>query len=323
MASMQQIIDDFQRQASGSAALARQALVEAQAARGQATAAQQQNAALLQHLQQLQAALSRVTVQAQSGDPNIQRIENTPGRRIPFDFLCEMPFNAGNAAVQQAIITIDQTGPFVAVARSATFLSTFRFQQTDPESGSVLPLFSGRSYGRYRPIHSVNDLNDGQPYSMVSLAQAFPGTGAAHIASPSNASPFRSMEMDFRIDVREQGSSLPRNNIPVPSSMWVKANGDAYELGALDFFERSQVIQFNVQPMHVPNPAFGNISGLTGTPGDDWPFIESGWDAIEGINDPAIELEEETDPIVRDPSGVLIIGFHGYRIIQPPGPGQY
>lgn len=323
MANLQQIIDDLTARANSASAMARQAIAEAQGARQQAGAANAQYVGALREIQALQNALSRVTTQAQSGDPNIQRIENIPGRRIPFDFLCEIPFNAGNAAVQQAIITIDQTGPFIATARSATFLSTYRFQQTDPETQAVLPLFNGRSYGRYRPIHSVNDLNDGQPFSQVVLAQAFPGTGAAHIASPSNASPFRSMEMDFRIDIREQGSSLPRNNIPVPSSMWVKANGDAFELGALDFFERSQVIQFNVQPMHVPNPAFGNISGLTGTPGSDWPFIESGWDAIEGINDPAIQLENDTDPIVRDPSGVLIIGFHGYRIIQPPGPGQY
>ena len=27
-----------------------------------------------------------------------------------------------------------------------------------------------------------------------------------------------------------------------------------------------------------------------------------------------------TDPVTRLPDGFIIIGFHGYRIIQPPGP---
>ncbi len=323
MANLDQFVQEMRNAVGSANAQARAALATAQAAEGRANAATQQLIAAAREISAMQSAISRVSIQAQSGDPNIQRVENIPGRRIPFDFLCEIPFNAGNAAVQQAVITVDQTGPFVVVSRFASFLSTYRFQQTDPETGSSLPLFNGRSYGRFRPVHSVNDLNDGQPFSMVTLAQAFPGTGAAHIASPSNQSPFRSMEMDFRIDVREQGSSLPRNNIPVPSSMWVKANGDAFELGALDFFERSQVIRIDVQPMHTPNPAFGNISSLAGTPGGDWPFVESGWDAVEGINDPALLVEDDTDPIVRDPSGVLIIGFHGYRIIQPPGPGQF
>lgn len=300
---------------------ARQAMIAANAARSIADQATQQNVALLRELQALRNAMTRVQVSAQSGDPNIQRVENIPGRRIPFDFLVEIPFNAGNAAPQQQSIVIDQSGPFIAVARTATFLSTYTFQVSDPGSANPNALFQGRSYGRYRQVHSANDVNDGQPYAMVTLAQAFPGTGAPHVASPSNASPFRSMQMDFRIDMQEQGSGIRRNNIPVPSSLWVSALGDRYSLGALDFFERSQVITFSVQPMHTPNQPFGNISGFTG-PDQNFPFAESGWDTIEGISDPAIELESDTDPVTRNPQGVLIIGYHGYRVIQPPGPGQ-
>lgn len=311
----------LQEQANAAAAQSRQALAHAQASRQATEQFKMQLQQQANELAMLRSALSRVNVQAQSGDPNIQRVENIPGRRVPFDFVCEIAFNAGNASMQQNTITIDQSGPFVAVARYASFVSTYQFQVTDPETGTKA-IFNGRSYGRQRPVHSLNDLNDGQPFSGVSLAQAFPGTGAPHIASPANASPWRSMEMDFRIAVQEQGSSLRRQNTPLYSSLWVKAQGDAFELGALDFFERSQVILFEVQPFHVPNPDFGNVNSFTG-PGSDWPFPSSGWDAIEGISDPAIQLDNDEDPVLRVPQGVLQIGYHGYRIIQPPGPGQF
>jgi hypothetical protein len=268
----------------------------------------------------LQDALSRVQIQTRVGDPNIQRVENIPGRRVPFDFLVDIPIQTGETGTVQGTITIDQTGPFVAVGRYAAFVSTYGFTYTDPDT-EVISRFNGRSYGRYRPIHSVFDLNDGQPYSNVTYAQAFPGTGAPHFASPANASPFRSMEMDFRIEVREAGSSMPRSNQPVPSAFWMKAINDPWQLGALDFFERNEVITFNVAPTHAPNQSFGNISGF-GVPAN-FPFIDSQWDAIEGINDQAQAISGDTDPVVRAPSGVLTIGFFGYRIWQPPGAGQY
>jgi hypothetical protein len=311
-------LNGLQQQAQYAAGAARQALAEAQAVKGGHNVLMQQLQSQAQQLQDLRNALSRVNVQAQSGDPNIQRVENIPGRRIPYDFLVEIPFVAGNAAVQQAIITIDQSGPFIAVARTASFVSTYQFQL---QQNGVTAVLNGRSYGRCRPIHSAMDLNDGQPFSEVTQAVAFPGTGSPHIASPSNQSPFRSMEMDFRIEMQEQGSSIRRQNIPMLSSLWVTSRGDAFELGALDFFERSQVISFNVQPLHVPNPEFGNISAFTGG-GSEWPFAGSGWDAIEGIND-EVDGDPDSDPVTRLPSGVLQIGFHGYRIMQPPGPGQF
>ncbi len=314
MASLDQLV----QQANAAAAMARQALTEVRNQGGATAAAQAQAAKALREAQGLWDALSRVQVQAQVGDPNVQRIENIPGRRIPFDFVVDIPIGAGVTAPQPGSITIDQTGPFIAVARYATFVSAYTFSVED-DSGRAT--FQGRSFGRYRPVHSQGDWNDGQPFSSVVQAQAFPGTGFPHIASPANASPFRSMEMDFRIDVREQGSSLPRQNVPIPSSLWVMPNGAPWALGALDFYERSQVIQFNVQPLHSPNQAFGNITGFTG-PNSDWPFADSGWDAIEGISDPAIDVDG-TDPVTRNASGVLTIGFHGYRIIQPPGAGQF
>jgi hypothetical protein len=313
---------DFQRMANAvtaANATARIATDAAQAAQGKVA---QLEAIVQRNATDFANVLSRVQVQQRVGDPNIQRVENIPGRRIPFDLLTDIIIPAGSQATQQGSITITQEGPFVAVARFASFISAYQFQYTPPGS-TTATRFNGRSFGRYRPIHSVWDMNDGQPVNSVSYAQAFPGTGAPHIMSPSNESSFRSMEMDFRILMREAGSSFPRSNQEVPSSMWMKGLSDPFNLGALDFFERGEVIQFNILPMHIPNPAYGNISGFAAG-FTDFPFLDSQWDAIEGINDQAQDNDNNgTDPIVRVPNGILTIGYHGYRIIQPAGAGQY
>jgi len=313
---------DLQRMAgavNAANAAARTAATDAQVARGETA---QLRLELDRQRQEFSNILSRVQVQQRVGDPNIQRVENIPGRRVPFDLLTDIIIPAGSQATQQGSITITQEGPFVAVARFATFISAYQFQYTPPGS-TTATRFNGRSFGRYRPIHSVWDMNDGQPFSSVSMAQAFPGTGAPHIASPSNEASFRSMEMDFRILMREAGSSFPRSNQEVPSSMWMKGLSDPFNLGALDFFERGEVLQFNILPMHIPNPAYGNISGFAAG-FTDFPFLDSQWDAIEGVNDQAQDNDNDgTDPIVRVPNGILTIGYHGYRIIQPAGAGQY
>src|SRR5882724_11813011 len=127
------------------------------------------------------------------GPPNIQYVENIPGRRIPFDLLVRIPIGSGINSVQQSTIQVSQEGPFVAVARMAIIVSQLQVQRTDPTSGAKATFF-GRSYGRQRPIHSAWDLMDGMPrQEVLQSGMAFPGTGAPHILSPSNGSPFRSM----------------------------------------------------------------------------------------------------------------------------------
>jgi hypothetical protein len=317
-----QDLSELAQAANAGASQARQALTAAQGMGLQVEQLKQMLVERERDYQALRDALARVQVQGRVGDPNIQRIENIPGRRIPFDYTVDILIQAGQTATVQGTISISQEGPFVAVARYATFQSGFQFSYTPPGSTSAAR-FNGRSFGRYRPVHSAYDFNDGQPVAAVTYAQAFPGTGAPHIVSPSNAASFRSMEGDFRIQMREGGSSFPRSFLEVPSSLWVKANGDAFPLGALDFFERGEVLQFNIIPTHVPNPAFGNISGFAAA-FTDFPFIDSQWDAIEGINDQAQDIgDTDTDPIVRQANGMLTIGFHGYRIYQPAGAGQY
>lgn len=280
----------------------------------------QNNQALLaqqaQSLQNLANAVGKVQVYG-GENPSIQRIENIPGRRVPFDYLVDIPIGPNVTSVQQGTITVSQEGPFVAVARYATFLSQYQFERQDDTGARTT--FSGRSFGRYRPIHSAWDLNDGQVVSEVSQTVAFPGTGAPHVTSPSNSSPFRTMEGDYRIQVINAGSSYPRSNIEVPSPFWTKNINEAFDLGALDFFERGEVMTFKILPTHANNAAYGNAFGF-GAPNPLFPFVGSQWDSVEGISDPNT-ADLEADPITRAPQGVLTIGFHGYRIIQPAGAG--
>jgi hypothetical protein len=279
-------------------------------------------ARMTQNAQQLMEALQRVEVTRSKGDPGIQRVEQIPGRRIPFDFLVDITIGDGITSTVQGSQPISQEGPFVAVCRYAALVSTFEFQFRDPATPAVVATFQGRSFGRYRPIHSAWDLNDGQPVSEVTQAVAFPGTGAPHVGSPSSCSPFRSMEGDFRILFENAGSSFPRSNIEVPSAFWTKAINEPFDLGALDVFERGEVLTWRVLPLHANNPPFGNLSGF-GLPNAAFPFVEAGWDCVEGINDTNDIDAGTTDPVTRLANAVLTIGYHGYRIVQPAGAGPY
>ncbi|MFQ5550688.1 MAG: hypothetical protein ACE5FJ_05575 [Gemmatimonadales bacterium] len=304
----------LQQTADASAQMARRALGAAQGAQQN----QQANQELLRTVHDLQKLVHSLQA-TRGGNPGVQYIENIPGRRIPFDYLVDIIIGPNIVAQQQGTITIDQDGPFVAVSRVATFVSQYGFERTDPET-SQTAIFNGRSFGRYRPIHSACDLNDGQPPSEVVKAVAFPGTGAPYTASVSNASPFRTMESDYRIKFENAGSSFPRSNLEVPSPFWTEFVNSPFKLGALDFFERGEVMTFKVLPQHANNAAFGNISG-GGAPNPSFPFIDSQWDRVEGINDQNDAAAGDTDPITRAPQGILTIGFHGFKIIQQPGAG--
>jgi hypothetical protein len=264
-------------------------------------------------------ALKSITTSRAGANPSLQYVENIPGKRIPFDYIVDIPIGPNETGVQQGTITISQEGPFVAVARVCTFLSQAAFQYTDPDT-QVVSTYNARSFGRYRPVHSAWDLMDGSLRTQAFQSTAFPGDGSPHMISPSNASSFRTMQGDFRIFTQDAGSNWPRQNFAVPSSLWVKQINDAYPLGALDVYERGTVITFQILPQHIQNPSFGNVSGF-GT-GGVWPFLGSQWDSIEGINDPEI-VGVSADPVTRAASGILTIGFHGYRIIQPAGIGSY
>jgi hypothetical protein len=289
-----------------------------------AARAEQQGQALYAQASQLAGeleAMKRVVANlevSRSGAPaSIQRVENIPGRRIPFDALVDIAIGDSVQSVQQGSITISQEGPFVGVSRVMALLSTFEFQYRDPVSGAA-SAFQGRSYGRYRPAHSAWDLNDSMVSPQVSQAVGFPGTGAPHVTSPGTASSFRSMEGDFRIIVENAGSSFPRSNQEVPSAFWSRAINEPFELGALDVFERGEVIVFKVLPLHPNNPSYGNLSAF-GAPNASFPFVTAGFDAVEGVNDQNDANASTTDPVTRLANAIVTIGYHGYRIIQQPG----
>lgn len=323
MATYEQVLAQLQASVGNANRVAR----EASDAANQANAQRQQLSQIVTGLQTqlaqqkasseaLQNALSRLQIERTQGDPNIQRVENIPGKRIQFDCFVEIPLTPGSSEAAQQTYMIPQTGPFIAVARYAALFSYNAFQTLD-QSGNVVATFQGRSFGRQRPIASVWDLNDGQLLDGNPAPVAQPGTGAPYIVGVPNASPFRSMEGDFRIQFMEQGTQFPRQNLPVPSALWNKGISDPSELAALDFFPRGAVLQFTVQPTHPLNPAYGNAFGFSGS----YPFPESQWDAVEGIVDTA--GQSTTDPVVRVPNATLVIGFMGYMIVQPAGAGAY
>lgn len=283
--------------------------------------------------------------------PGVVRIENIPGRRVPFTFLVDIPIGSNTTSIQQGSLTISQEGPFVAVRRIATFQSAYEFQVNPVENIISAPArYSGRSFGRFRPVHSAWDIFD----ASTPLASGIPViAGFADFGNPlsdgslptvSSQSGFRTMEFDGRIAVINAGSSYPRQNIAVPTSFWSSQINAPYDLGCLDFFERGEVITFQVAPTHVNNPPAGNADGANmlanqgpfgpyGVAGGvGWPFLAGQYDSHEGIVTPgAITLDLKAtpdplastllaDPVVRLPDGILTIGFEGYRIIQPVAP---
>jgi hypothetical protein len=262
----------------------------------------------------------------------IARIEDIPGRRVPFDLLVDIPIGGGaQTSLLTQGITIPQEGPFVAEKRIATFISNHQFQITVEQA---VARFSSRSFGRYRPISSVGDLLDAQSGAIVTTQNPMVvGTTVGVPELPSSMSGFRTMELDGRITVVNAGSSFPRQNISVPTPFWAQGLGGAFfELGALDFFERAEVINFSIQPTHENNPPAGNVDGdgIFGIVGA-WPFLAGQYDKHEGILTPNaftvstvssvdIVAPITTDPVVRLPNGILTIGYHGYMIQQPVGP---
>lgn len=275
-------------------------------------------------------------------------IEDIPGRRVPYVLVIDIAIDADETATREGSVTISQEGPFVAVKRWATFQSAYEFQVTDPVSNAI-GSFSGRSFGRYRPIHSVCDVFDGQHNATGDTSQWFlaalqnPGAIATAelpggtLGLPSSMSSFRTMEFDGRISVINAGSSYPRQNISIPSAFWAADCNTPVTLGALDFFERGEVITLRCQPNHVNNPPAGNVTGDAVFPervapaAGGWPFADGQYDAHEGIAtaDPATigqvgpPIEPSllvTDSVQRLPQGIATFIWEGYRIIQPVGP---
>lgn len=313
-----------------------------------------------QKLSELSAIASAISANRSGGDggggsqrdegniirPGTIRIEDIPGRRVPYVLAVDIAIGNNTTSQREASVTISQEGPFVAVKRMAIFQSAYEFQTQDPETGQI-SRFTGRSFGRYRPIHSAWDLLDGKHNAIADSASWFltamanPGIAvgtalpSASLGMPSNISSFRTMEFDGRVEVINAGSSYPRQNIEIPSAFWSTSINSPWDLGALDFFERGEVITVRVQPLHVNNPPAGNVDSscifpVTDNGGVGWPFLEGQYDAHEGICTPgAVTLGDDnplevdvlaSDAVQRLPDGILTFAWEGYRIMQPVGP---
>lgn len=275
-------------------------------------------------------------------DPGVVRIEDIPGHRIPFDMLVDIPIGAEATSTLEASVLVSMEGPFVATRRFATFNSQYRFSVANPVTGATANL-AGRSFGRYRPIHSAGDIVDSQhnavsdPVNWFATAAAGPPAAGVLLPTgtlslPSNMSSFRSMEFDGRVTVVDAGSSFPRQQISVPTPFWTQHINSPFDLSCLDYFAKGSTITFRVQPTHVNNPAAGNVDGecifpaaATTNGAFGFPFVAGQYDAHEGICSPSGIVQGSAlrdydpalvDPIVRLPEGILTIGFSGYRIVQ-------
>ena len=283
----------------------------------------------LDNLAVIASALS--TQRAEPGGKVI-RIEDIPGRRIPYEYIVDIPIGNNTTSDVEQSVQITQEGPFVAVKRFATFQSALSYQVA---VGTSTFRFQGRTYGRYRPIHSAWDLEDARPLSINTSANPLPvGALQGTVATTSSASSGRSMVFDGRVLVQVASSSTPRSNLSVPTPFWSTQINSPQELGALDFFERGETITFRVSPTHVNNPPFGNASGdyifsTTAALGSaQYPFTTGQFDPQEGIVGPGsvtvaagpAYTGNPSDAITRLPDGVLTIGFLGYKILQPIGP---
>lgn len=312
-------LQQLERMANYAISQAKDANTQAQLSARDVQAMEGQHKLITQHLTDLSNVLSQARVGgAGNGNPDLQFIESVPGKRIHYDELVAIQISANDASKRTGTITITTEGPFVAVSRYATFLSDYSYQYTDPQT-LVATTFLGRSNGRFRPIHSMADIMDAQLPADVQRVVAMPGTGAPSYSSPALHAPYRTMEFDGRIKVIDQGSGFPRSNIDVPTPFWTTFINSPFQLAALDFFARASVIQIEVTPGHVNNPNAGGLIGFGA--GGAFPFSQAQFDHHEGVNDTEnlVVPAGGTDPANRLPNGTLFVGFHGYRIIQPPG----
>lgn len=316
--------------------------------RKQITELFEQQKLALQNFSKVADALKMFVAGREELDPGVVRIEDIPGRRVPFTLLVDIPVGPDTTAVREQSVTISQEGPFVATRRMATFQSLYQYSVTNELTGNVARL-AGRSFGRFRPIHSATDVVDSNHASVgdstgwfLAAAQGPPPAGTplptGSLVLPSNMSSFRTMEFDGRVTVIDAGSSFPRQQISVPTAFWTQYMNSPFDLSALDFFERGSVITFQVQPTHVNNPPAGNVDGecifpvaslAAGQPG--FPFTTGQYDIHEGVCTPGGVLQGTSgtvgdyepsllDPVSRLPAGILTIGFEGYRIQQGVAP---
>lgn len=298
-----------------------------QQARGDVQAVQQAHGEMGQQLGQLMGMMQGMKVGSGSGKsgpspnqigrPDMLAIDEIPGRRVPWDLTMQIAVPDQATGPLTATYPLSMDGPFVAVARYATFISSYTFQVSQ-ESGS--PRYTGRTWGRQRPISSVLDLMDAMGWADGLGIEtdgdcAEGGPPMTAVASrPVSRSPGRSMVFDGYVQIKN--STYPRQNQQVPTSLWAPGWDQMVQLPVLDYWEKGDSIEVELEPMHVNNPMAGNIQALLGS----MPFLGGQFDGQEGIMYPSWQCTPgQSDTIQRRPSGVFVLGFLGFKILQPPG----
>ena len=313
-------LQKLSNQAAGAAKMARDAATQSNGILGLVQQLRQESQQRLEEMRQLQGLVEGLKARSGQGTPDVLAVEDIPGRRIPYDLTVQIPIPANQTSEITQTFQLNMDGPFVAVSRYATFISTYTFQVTLVDS---TPRFVGRSWGRQRPISSMIDIMDAQRGwndSSWSLSGSCEGEASAPPTAlpsiPTSRSPFRTMEFDGWISVKN--SIYPRQNAHVPSSLWAPGFTQTMQLPVLDFYAPGETIEFSAEPSHVNNPAAGNIQALIG----NMPYLASQYDGHEGI-DPGggvgWDCKGPSDIITRNPAGVLIVGLLGFKILNPPG----
>jgi len=318
---IQQYLQKLGNTAAGAAKMARDAANQAAGVTQLIQQMRQESQQRVEEMRQLQGLVEGLKARSGQGTPDVLAVEDIPGRRIPYDLTVQIPIPANQTSAITQTFQLNMDGPFVAVSRYATFISTYTFQVT--LEGST-PRFVGRSWGRQRPISSVLDImdaqkgwNDGWFVGGSCAGGETPIPVTAVTSTPNNHSPFRSMGFDGWISVKN--SIYPRQNAHVPSSLWAPGFSQSTQLPVLDFYAPGETIEFEAEPSHVNNPASGNIQTLIGS----MPYLASQYDGHEGIDPGAGQgwacENGVSDIITRNPSGVLIVGLLGFKILNPPG----
>ena len=306
---------------------ARQALQAFQQARSDVDQLRQVNGAQAAQLQQLAGLVQGLKVGSggtgsgprQIGRPDMLTIEEIPGRRIPYDLTVQIGIPDSQSTPVTGSYPLSMDGPFIAVARYATFISSYTFQVT---TGDSTERYTGRTWGRQRPISSVLDLMDAVGGWVDGTTDADLGGDCGDNSAPSpsvtsrptSRSPGRSMVFDGYIEI--SSSVYPRQNQQVPTSLWAPGFNQMLQLPVLDYWEKGETIELKVEPLHQNNPAGGNIQALLGS----MPYLQGQFDGQEGVGYPAWACKSGTpDIIARRPSGILVVGLLGYKILQPPG----
>lgn len=301
-------------------------------------------------------------------------LDQIEGRFVPFDQFVEIPIGNDASSAIEGVLKVSMEGPFVAARRYAVFLSRMTYQVTFLNGTTAV--FKGRTNGRFRGVASNTDVNDAirafdqinqyQPTFLggvydpagpsftpianpvginpvstdpTNMLPNFPGTGRPLVVSPLSMSGGRSMHFDGTIAIEPQGAQFRRQNIPVPSSLWSDGFNGPVDLSCYDVLEPGEEVIVRVNPLHINNPAYGNINGLvalnndytydpaTGVAANDplpvgnWPFLQGQFDGHEGINDETLigDTSVDVDRVVRVFDGTLIVGYMGFRIISAPG----